>query len=205
MTLATACSGKSFDAATIPTLRGKSTGSGFTLACGSNSDERWYCATTAPGREALAVDRLEHLGFAAFLPLVAREVRHARRVEIVERPLFPRYIFLRFAPGGQRWRQAYGARCLRIFGATPERPTPLPPGLVERWQAEGLDKPLMRDLAPELLQAGARISITAGPFCDHAGVCLWDDGTRVAVLLSMFGTETRATLPRRMVREATNA
>lgn len=189
------------DLAAVPILRIDScNGSGFTLPCGSYSTgPRWYVATTAPNRESLAQARLEHLGFPAFLPLIAREVRHARRVEVVQRPMFPRYVFLRFDAAADPWRRAYGTRCVRIFGATPERPSPLPPGVVEGWQAEGLDKPITRDIAPDLIAAGATVSLTAGPFADHRGVCLWDDGQRVRVLLSLMGAEVPASVPRRQV------
>src|SRR5207244_3537555 len=84
-----------FDATAVSVLQGERSPPGFTLACGS---VRWFCAQTPPHREALARDRLQHLGFTAFLPTVAREVRHARRVEVVARPLFPRYVFLAFGP-----------------------------------------------------------------------------------------------------------
>jgi transcription antitermination factor NusG len=177
-------------------------GRDFTLPCGSYSGPRWYCATTGPGREALAQDRLAHLGFAAFLPLVAREVRHARRVAVVMRPMFPRYVFVRFDVAADPWRRAYAARCVRIFGATPERPAPLPAGLVERWQAEGLDRPIMRDVAPDLIAAGAEVTLSAGPFADHRGVCLWDDGQRVRVLLSLLGGQVPASVPRGQVVRA---
>jgi transcription antitermination factor NusG len=113
--------------------------------------------------------------------------------------MFPRYVFLRFDVHADAWRRAYGSRCIRIFGPTPERPAPLPPGVVEAWQAEGLDRPIMRDLAPDLIAAGAEVTLAAGPFADHRGVCLWDDGKRVRVLLSLMGAEVPASVPRAQV------
>ena len=191
---------KSIDLAGIAVLTmGPRNGPVFTRPCGSYSGPRWYCATTGPGREALAQARLEHLGFAAFLPLVAREVRHARQVAVLMRPMFPRYVFLRFDLAADQWRRAYAARCLRIFGPTPEQPAPLPLGVVEAWQAEGLDRPIVRDIAPDLIAAGAEVTLAAGPFADHRGVCLWDDGTRVRVLLSLMGCQVPATMPRGQV------
>lgn len=193
-----------FDVAALPVLRlrPRTADGDFTLPCGSYSGARWYCAETGPGRESLATDRLQHLGFAVFLPLCIREVRHARRVEVVQRPLFPRYLFLRFDVGADPWRRAYASQCVRIHGPTPEQPTPLPAGMVERWQAEGWDKPLARDLGPELIAAGAHVALTAGPFCDARGVCLWDDGTRCAVLLSVMGRQVQANMPREQVARA---
>jgi len=198
-----ATSVKTFDLAAMqaPTVAGRA-GDDFTLSCGSYSGLRWYCAETGPGRESLAHHRLQHLGFATFLPLCIREVRHARKIEVVQRPLFPRYLFIRFDVGAEAWRRAYAAQCVRIHGTTPERPTALPAGMVERWQAEGWDRPIARDLGPELIAAGATVAIGAGPFCDRRGICLWDDGTRCAVLLSVMGRQVPTTLPREQVARA---
>lgn len=197
---------KPFDAASVRVLTNSGCGEGgaFTLASGRlPAGFRWFVAQVDPLKERLACDWLEHLGFPAFLPLIAREVRHARRVEVKERPLLPGYVFLGFEPEGQAWRRAYRVGLgLDIQGPTPERPSPLPRGLAEQWLAEGWDKPLTRDLLPDLIAAGAEVDVTDGPFCDHRGVCLWDDGKRVRVLLSLLGREVPATLPRAQVARA---
>jgi len=196
---------KPFDPATVRNLgvAAPRDGKGFTLPCGSLPDARWFCASVGPGREGLARDRLEGLGFGAFLPVVTRRVRHARQTWIAARPLFPRYLFLRFDARRDAWKRAYTLGLgVRIFGASPERPTPLPAGLVEGWIAEGFDRPIGRDLAPDLIAAGAEVRLTDGPFCDSLGVCLWDDGRRVRVLLSLLGRQVQAEVARERVARA---
>lgn len=173
---------------------------GFTLACGSHSGPRWFCAQAAPRRETEARDKLDENGFGAFLPLVLVERRHARRVGLVQRPMFPGYLFVRLDLGEAGWRGAAHTRHIRrLFGSTPESPTPLGLGIVERMIALGYDRPVTADLAPDLIAAGAVVTITDGPFADHRGVCLWSDAKRCRVLLSMLGGQVQATLPRRLV------
>jgi transcription antitermination factor NusG len=193
---------KGFDAAAVSVLRNSDSAAGdFTLPCCCNGapGPRWYVASVRWGAAEIARDMLTHLDFGTFLPLIACEVRHARRVRIVERPLFPGYVFLRFDVRAEPWRRAYQTRRIRIFGSAPDRPVPLPAGLVERWVAEGWDRPLPRDVAADLIAAGAHVAITAGPFADHHGLCLWDDGQRVRVLLSLLGRQLEASLPRGQV------
>jgi len=185
-------------------------GAGLHPACGSYCGPRWFCALLRHEAHPPAhdprpiwqrvVDTLGRRGFGAFVPSVAVERRHARRRTVRQVPLFgPRYAFVRFdrcdEPG---WRNAWHTDGVqRIVGG--ERPEPLPAGVVEAMLAEGWAKPITRDLAPALMAAGAEVRITDGPMVDQAGVCLWDDGTRVRVLLSLLGRKVPATLGRELV------
>jgi transcription antitermination factor NusG len=196
---------KAFDVRAVSVLRNSDpAGEGFTLPCCCNGTPgpRWYCASVRWGSAEMARDALTYLDFGTFLPLIACEIRHARRVRVVERPLFPGYVFLRFDVRGEAWRRAYQTRRVRIFGSAPDRPVPLPAGLVERWIAEGWDRPLPRDVVADCIAAGADIAITGGPFTDQRGLCLWDDGQRVRVLLSLLGRQIEASLPRGQVAPA---
>lgn len=55
----------------------------------------WFVAQTVTGAERTAATFLrELLGFEVYLPLVLQQRRHARRVDWVERPFIPGYIFV---------------------------------------------------------------------------------------------------------------
>jgi len=58
------------------------------------SERRWYVVHTQPNGEGRADLNLCRQGFATYLPRYARRRRHARRQEVVKRPLFPRYLFV---------------------------------------------------------------------------------------------------------------
>jgi transcriptional antiterminator RfaH len=174
-----------------------------TQSCGSlpaASSHRWYCASVGARREQIARDRLAHLGFGCFLPIVARRIRHARRTEVVERAMFPAYVFIRLDTAAPDWRRInqHGLN-VRLHGATCERPTPLPIGLVEGWLALGWDKPIAQNIVPQLIAAGAKVRIIDGPFAGRDGVCLWSDATRVRVLMSLLGRQVEATVVRERV------
>jgi transcriptional antiterminator RfaH len=172
-------------------------------SCGSHGGLRWYCAAAAPRREVDARDALEDAGFAAFLPLVAVTIRHARKERVEQRAVFPGYLFVALDVSRPGWRLAAHTKGIRrLFGSTPERPTPLPIGLVERMLAVGFDQPIVADVTPALIAAGADVRITDGPMLDHRGICQWDDGTRCRVLLSILGREIEVVLKRGQVEPA---
>ena len=55
---------------------------------------RWYVVQTQANAEHKAVAHLGRQGFTTYLPRYLKRRRHARRVDIVPRPLFPRYLFV---------------------------------------------------------------------------------------------------------------
>ena len=84
--------------------------------------------------ERLAARYLRRQGYLAYLPRYAKRRRHARRVDYVRAPLFPRYLFVRFDTQATPWRpiiSTVGVRYLVMHGDTPTR---VPEGVVEEIQ-----------------------------------------------------------------------
>ena len=54
----------------------------------------WYVAQTHIHAESKATFHLERQGFGVYLPRYLKKRRHARRVDTVAAPLFPRYLFI---------------------------------------------------------------------------------------------------------------
>ena len=68
------------------------------------SGANWYVAHTHVHAETKAALNLARQGYPVFLPRYRKRRRHARRVEIVPAPLFPRYLFVLIHLASQRWR-----------------------------------------------------------------------------------------------------
>lgn len=153
---------------------------------------RWFCARTAPRREALAVFFVrEKLGFRVENPTVL--VVRSRRFQpwlrsAVRTPMFPSYLFVEFDPGDPAWRAiATQPGVTRLMGSGPEDPTPLPPGVVEEIvarPAEGLEALFGAASRP---RPGAAVRVVSGPLEGREGVCCRSTEERVTVLLSLFG------------------
>src|SRR5215472_13998046 len=86
----------------------------------------WYAVLTRPQAESAALANLLRQGYEAYLPRCRVRVSHARRRQIVLRPLFPRYLFAGIDRTSMRWRPI-----LSTFGVTDvvrcgDEPAPVP-------------------------------------------------------------------------------
>lgn len=173
-------------------------GASCTLDCGSHPALRWYCAQAKPGQVLTAAAELNHQHFATFVPLRQVEVRHARKVETVRRPLFGAYFFVRFDVGADRWQAVtYTFGIQRLFCTTPDRPLPVRRGIVEALQADAAADVAGCVARPvdTLIRAGARVWVTQGAFTSFGGPVLKVEGGTATVEVEIFGRATPATFP----------
>jgi hypothetical protein len=69
-----------------------------------SSGAAWFVVNTHSNREDLAGRNLANQGYEVYAPVLQMQIRHARRVRQVLRPLFPGYLFVRSGPCETRWR-----------------------------------------------------------------------------------------------------
>ncbi len=83
----------------------------------------------------------------------------------------------------------------RLFCSGTGRPIPVPRGVIEHIMVAAAER---RFLAVELpaFVVGTHLRITAGPFVDHTGICLWSSETRTRLLMQVLGSEVAVTVPR---------
>jgi len=147
----------------------------------------WAAASTHPHKERLAQANLEAQGFQTYCPMIRKQVRHARRLDEVLRPLFPGYVFIRFDPRMTQWRpilSTIGVRTLIRFGDTIGV---LPRNFVEdlriREEKGAIPPPRARDH----YAAGERVRMREGPFDGViATVLASDDKDRLLVLMELL-------------------
>lgn len=157
--------------------------------------ERWYVVHTHPNAEARAFDNLARQGFHPYLPRFLSERRHARKVEEVLRPLFPRYLFVRLDLEFARWRAILSTLGVTGLVCRGELPASVPDGVVEDIQAResGGVVPIPRPPSPK---AGQKILVTSGPFDGNWGLFEgMTDQHRVVVLLDLLGRNVRVHVP----------
>ncbi|MBY6240620.1 transcription termination/antitermination NusG family protein [Methylosinus sp. Sm6] len=150
---------------------------------------------TRPRREAGVALQLAAQHFRAFLPKMSRTVRHARKLRLVETPLFPGYLFVSLDLGRDRWRSVNGT-----FGAVglimgDEFPSPAPRGVVESLLSCADARGACR-FDHDLVE-GQKVKVLVGPFADAIGSLIrLDAHERVRVLLDIMGGQVPATLER---------
>ncbi len=160
---------------------------------------RWYVVHARPHQERRAEVNLARQGFRVWLPVMERSRRHARRIETVQVPLFPGYLFVALDVERDAWCGINGTFGVRRLLSDGERPRALPGEFVAALQdAVGGDG--LSTAAPADLRPGDAVTIAAGPFVECAAVVLrLAPGERVDVLLDVLGGRIPARLPRRAV------
>lgn len=169
---------------------------------------QWYVVQTNAGQERMARDAIKKLKFELWFPTYARMVSHSRRIEQVERPLFPLYIFVRFNVGSDDYgaiQRATGVFTIlgsRRWDEATQRPKPPVPirgtivdDLRAAAEANGGNVPLECP-PPARFEKDDVVQILDGSFMDWEGLVHKDHHRRVHVLLDIFGRETPIVVPR---------
>ena len=163
----------------------------------------WYVVQTQVNAEAKAVRNLVRQGFEVYLPRYLKLRSHARKIEKVPVPLFPRYMFVRIDIATQRWRSVqstFGVSRLVLNGSDP---APLAQQVIsclrEREDASGY---VQLDQRPKFA-LGAKVRVLAGVFAENLG--LFDgmaDRDRIAILLDLLGRKVRVSIEADLVAAA---
>lgn len=159
----------------------------------------WFVAQLRPNGLALARRHLERQNFETFSPEIPSRERRQGRLQTVNKPLFPGYLFVRFDPRTNGWTAINHTRGVsRLVLNDPRRPAPLPEALMAalraRCESNGDGS------AGDDLVVGDRVRIQAGPFEELITQIETLPGPeRVGVLIEIMGREVRSTLPRSQV------
>jgi transcriptional antiterminator RfaH len=165
--------------------------------------EAWYVVQTQVNAEAKAARNLVRQGFDIYLPRYLKRRSHARKVERVAAPLFPRYLFVRINLATQPWRSiqsTFGVARLVCNGPDPAPVAEQVFTLLKAREDEGGYVKL--DQRPKFA-LGEKVRVVAGAFAENLG--LFDglaDRDRVAILLDLLGRKVRVSIEADMVAAA---
>lgn len=163
--------------------------------------KRWYAVYTQPRAEWLATEHLERQGFEVFFPRYLKRRRHARKVEDVLAPLFPRYLFAAFDLAEAGWRVIRSTRGVVDLVCGGTDPLPVPREIIDEINDRSDEQGLVVLARDRFLTPGDRLSIEAGPFADYEAIFeATRDEDRVIVLLSLLGRRVKAEVPMEFVR-----
>jgi transcriptional antiterminator RfaH len=157
--------------------------------------QRWYVVQSQPNAERKAILHLERQGFSTYLPRYLKRRRHARKVEIVPAPLFPRYLFVSIDLGAQRWRSIFSTVGVSRLVCNGEMPTPISDYVLDTLRGREDAGGYVRLEHRPNFNPGDRIRVLDGAFADCLG--LYEgmrDSDRVAILLDLLGRKVRVTV-----------
>ena len=164
--------------------------------------DRWFVVQTHACSENKAAFNLRRQGFETFTPKYLKRRSHARKIEMVVAPLFPRYLFVKMSIKTAKWRaikSTFGVINLVWFG---ENPASVPGGLIETLMTSEDDNGYF-DLAGrrKKFKKGQGVEIIDGPMMEVTAVfdCM-SDKDRVIVLLDILGRQVCACVPLKDIR-----
>lgn len=157
--------------------------------------QHWFVVQTQPHAEARACAHLTRQGFTIYLPRYRKRRRHARRVETVVAPLFPRYLFVAIDRMTQRWRCIQSTVGVSRLVCNGEEPAVVPPRVIRDIRAREDEAGLVRlDQRPRFAP-GDTVRVVGGAFSDCLGLFeSLADCERVAILLDLLGRKVRVML-----------
>jgi len=155
----------------------------------------WYVVQTHPSAETKAASHLLRQGYSIYLPRYLRRRSHARRVDTVAVPLFPRYLFVTVDRLAQRWRSIQSTIGVARLVCNGEEPAVLSGAVVDELMGRQNEAGFIQlDVGPRF-SPGDKIRVVHGVFAARLG--LFEDMTdreRVAILLDLLGRKVRVVL-----------
>jgi transcriptional antiterminator RfaH len=150
----------------------------------------WIVINTQPHRERIALDNLGRQDFHAYCPMMRRRRSHARRVEMVLRPLFPSYLFVQESPALGRWRPILSTFGVRTIVRTGDELSFIDSTFIDSLKAREIEGAIVRP--PNPYRLGQRVQIAQGPFDGLVATIIeMDEKDRLVVLLDFLNRSTR--------------
>ena len=166
-------------------------------------DSRWFWCKPTPMPRLKASLHLRRQGFTIYLPRHLKQRRHARRIEKVAAPLFPRYLFVSIAFATQRWLSID-----LTFWGHKIGPRWRPPGASSTTYHRCLKtsrrcRRICSIGSSTAVSPGDKIWVVTGAFSDCAGLYeAMTNRERVAVLIELLGRKVRVVLDNEIVEAA---
>jgi transcriptional antiterminator RfaH len=166
-----------------------------------SNEINWYAVQTRPNVEEVAQRSLNSMDVEVLLPKARRPRQGANSARFEIKPLFPSYLFARFAPAHSLHKIRYSRGVCRVLGAGS---TPLPvedhiiADICARMVGDGLVQ-----LEPRSWQPGEAVDIEHGPLQGWSGVFERElsDQHRIVILLNTL-QQARVVVGRECLRDA---
>ena len=134
----------------------------------SHVKNSWYVAQLKPNGFSKAQLNLVRQGFECFMPMRKVTIRHARKLSVGLRPVFPGYIFIKFGLDSGDWRKINSTLGVnKLISFHEGRPSKIPEALMEGFITRCDDQHMLKPISN--WEAGDNARLIAGPFADFIG------------------------------------
>ena len=154
----------------------------------------WYVVHCRANSERRAETNLLRQEYEVWLPMYHKTRRHARRVENVLRPLFPRYLLVRLDLSSEPWRPILSTFGVHTIVSGAEGPLPIGDEIVAGLRARAGEDGNF-EIARSAIKPGDQVRVQGGPMADLEGIFEAEiDSDRVLILLKLMGREVRVSV-----------
>ena len=157
-------------------------------------DCRWFVAYTKPREEEVAREHLQRQGFEIYLPRLQITKRQKSQLVVRVEALFPRYLFISLDLERDDWAPIRSTRGMCGLVRFDGKPKAVPLSFIHFLHSNEDTKPL-QIVNRETWKLGEKVEIEQGLFAGYS--CIFQkqrSADRVAVLLNLVGTQTKATI-----------
>jgi transcriptional antiterminator RfaH len=163
----------------------------------------WCVVHTQPLKELVAQKHLCEQGFSVYLPRFRKMRRHARKVEEVLAPLFPRYLFVGMDMEVARFHSINSTRGVSYLLMQKDRPAFVSTHVLDQLRQQEESDGVVSIGCLQLFTAGEKVRVTEGMFKDQVATFVsYTDQQRVQVLLQFLGRGLKVDVPLHTVEEA---
>lgn len=153
---------------------------------------RWYVVQTHSNAEAKAAGHLARQGFELYLPRYLKRRSHARKIDAVARPLFPRYLFVAIDLATQRWRSIQSTVGVSHLVSSGGTPASVDHFVISALRAREDENGFVRLERRARFAPGDKVRVLDGAFVDCLALVEGvTDRERVAILLDLLGRKVR--------------
>jgi transcriptional antiterminator RfaH len=168
-----------------------------------NADQKWFVVQTQVNGEAKAARNLLQQGFEIYLPRYLKGRSHARKIDRIPAPLFPRYMFVQIDMATQRWRSiksTFGVSHLLLRG---DEPAFVAGDVIKLLKSEEDETGMIKMDRRARFAIGDEVHVLAGAFIHSLGLFEgFGDRNRVTILLNLLGRQVRVSLDADLVAVA---
>ena len=145
---------------------------------------KWWAVFTLSRQERIVEDQIQRRGLETWLPLVPKLTRWSDRRKLINRPLFPQYLFVRCADTNRN--QAFGiAGMVRYVGNKGTA------SAIDSTELDAVREVLRRQLPCERyssLAVGQRVRVVRGPLMGMCGKLIrHGKGYRLVIAIEAMG------------------
>jgi len=160
--------------------------------------QKWHIVQTFDDSEEYALKHLKRQGFHTLFPVFTKRVPNTNEIQTL--PLMPGYVLVEFSLK-DRWQPIYSTRGVkRLLETSRGKPASLSDEAVEQIQEIARAESIYDAPTGHLhIDPGTELIIKDGVYAGHHVICDYTDEKRVYVLLSIFGRETKTSVPHHLV------